>query len=747
MKRFLILGLLVPALVLATGFGRVPRTAAVPDTAQVEPGGSVLIDVLANDGEVLGPDLTLVAIRSVTEGQAVIEDNQVRYTAPAQPSADSTRFAYSVQRADGQLAIGTVTVTFVTPSITLSGFIAGVQADCTVQAHVGGSVVTGACAGEPGRFSVAVPTAEADALVRIQAQVTRVQDGQADRMFSLLGRLGDLQAAAGEDQSLDETQWPALTVNNYTTAHHAVLAVANDGQAVSSVGDFRRLHGAADEWDVHVRASLLHGLSAGVVGALSPYPDHYAAIADSAHARALESAANQGQFPGYTAVWASDAMAMQPGGVVAWPEPAPGDVLVGRLGANPGTINVRRIGGFVLDIGSDGFAGLYRPLPNPEPELTVALDEAGSIVFSNVVPPVSLSTFTLDCDDGTPRMFTARFREVALSLRRMVAPSPDLQDLALLRAFAFVDNLEEVPEGCGSPSLADRDFVQTVQLVGPAVAEGFVDGAPQGRWSVTLADAAFESQDTVNAKRAGIVDFDLNTVELAGYLPTLDWSMDAGGRVVLSLMREEGGPVTVRLSRLDGDGRGGESLVSEATNLDGVSSAGTFLAMRQSAPDLFVDAPELIEGDWLSGFDIHEAGRALDDGSRFYLRFGLAPGFGERLSILADGTRLPSPFGYAIEDGVLVMRTYVSGGFSYPECPEGSGDACYLFQLRTWQPALVDVDGGENPRLYVLEHIEFFNPDGSLIVRSVRNNFYEPALVPEPDDLQAQPLPVRSLRR
>lgn len=79
--------------------------------------------------------------------------------------------------------------------------------------------------------------------------------------------------------------------------------------------------------------------------------------------------------------------------------------------------------------------------------------------------------------------------------------------------------------------------------------------------------------------------------------------------------------------------------------------------------------------------------------------------------------------------------------------PPGSEGLCYLFQQRTWQPLLADVEGGDSPRLYVLEELALFNANGSVATRSVRNNFYEPALVPEPDDLQAQPLPVRSLRR
>lgn len=747
MKRFLILGLLVPALVLATGFGRVPRTAAVPDTAQVEPGGSVLIDVLANDGEVLGPDLTLVAIRNVTEGQAVIEDNQVRYTAPAQPSANSTRFAYSVQRADGQLAIGTVTVTFVTPSITLSGFIAGVQAGCSVQVHVGGSVVTGACAGEPGRFSVEVPTAEADALVRIQAQVTRAQDDQADRMFSLLGRLGDLQAAAGEDQSLDETQWPALTVNNYTTAHHAVLAVANDGQAVSSVGDFRRLHGAADEVDVHVRASFLHGLSEGLVGAQGAYADHYAAIADTAHVRALQQATDQGQFPDFSLVMGADDMAVQPGGIVAWPELSEGQYLVGRVGANPGTINIRYLSGFVFDVGPGNTAGLHRPFPNAQPDLPWGIDTTGRITFGSGGALTTFTAVTLSCVDGIPRPFIIRFDEIAFALLRVVAPSPDLSDLALLRTKALVANRDEVPPGCDSPSLMDRDIIWPIHVIPDGLAEGFVDSAPQGRWSLTLPDRFFENQDASNAKRAGVVDFDTNTVDLDGFMPSLDWSQDAQGRVVLWMQRETAGPVAVRLTRLDGDGRGGESVATEVFNDTGTAVGIASLAVPVQTPELFAQSPEILEGDWLSGLDIHSEGRARSDGSSFYHRFGLAPGVGERLTILANGIRQQSPFSYAIEDGVLEMRTYTFGGFSYPECPPGSDGLCYLLQRRTWQPLLADGDGGESPRVYVLERIEFFDSNGSQTLLSVRNNFYEPALVPEPDDLQAQPLPVRSLRR
>jgi len=107
-----------------------PQTG--PDSASVKFGQSVLINVLANDNG--GPNeidtVTLVAggvSAPSPDGTAVIEGNQIRYTAPAAPtpicSNSTATFTYLVQDGSGLQASGTVTVNRTcpgTPTLKLS---------------------------------------------------------------------------------------------------------------------------------------------------------------------------------------------------------------------------------------------------------------------------------------------------------------------------------------------------------------------------------------------------------------------------------------------------------------------------------------------------------------------------------------------------------------------------------------------------------------------------------------------------
>lgn len=92
---------------------------AVPDTATVELGQSVLIDVLANDTDPDDDTLSFLFVSNGQHGTAVIESGQIRYTSGGTATAGGTDiFSYAIDDGFGGQAETTVTVTFTAPPDT-----------------------------------------------------------------------------------------------------------------------------------------------------------------------------------------------------------------------------------------------------------------------------------------------------------------------------------------------------------------------------------------------------------------------------------------------------------------------------------------------------------------------------------------------------------------------------------------------------------------------------------------------------
>lgn len=98
--------------VVTVGAGNAPPVAR-PDTATVPEGGSVLINVLANDSDPEGSALTLTGVSTPTHGTAVLENGRVRYTPEAGFDGPDS-FTYTVCDTSNVCATTTVLVA-VTP--------------------------------------------------------------------------------------------------------------------------------------------------------------------------------------------------------------------------------------------------------------------------------------------------------------------------------------------------------------------------------------------------------------------------------------------------------------------------------------------------------------------------------------------------------------------------------------------------------------------------------------------------------
>ena len=81
----------------------------MPDTAEVNQGDSVTIDVLANDIDGPGLGLTIVSVEGSGNGSVEIVDGQLVYT-PNFGFFGTENLIYTIADADGTEASGTVTI-------------------------------------------------------------------------------------------------------------------------------------------------------------------------------------------------------------------------------------------------------------------------------------------------------------------------------------------------------------------------------------------------------------------------------------------------------------------------------------------------------------------------------------------------------------------------------------------------------------------------------------------------------------
>jgi len=125
--------------------------SAVGDSAVVQPSGSVLIDVIANDTDANSDILSLLSIGTVSAGTAVIESGKIRYTAGANPG--TVAIPYTVVDELGVSSSGTATVTINAPptNVTLS---ASIVTENVAGASIGSLTVTDPDAGDTHTLTV-----------------------------------------------------------------------------------------------------------------------------------------------------------------------------------------------------------------------------------------------------------------------------------------------------------------------------------------------------------------------------------------------------------------------------------------------------------------------------------------------------------------------------------------------------------------------------------------------------------------
>ncbi len=199
-----------------------PALQARDDSATVDDGAALLLDVLAND---LGDGLVLAGVQAPGLGSAALENGRIRYT-PRAGALGQDRFTYQVRDGQGVMQQATVSLTL-RRGLTLEGqVLLGGQAqarrsvDVLADEQPLGSAQTDA----QGAYRLQLWFTEAGQLdrllrLRLKEDATRPRD----RAEVYLGGGGTLLGLAGSARRLDAARLSALQIDDTAIGEAALL--------------------------------------------------------------------------------------------------------------------------------------------------------------------------------------------------------------------------------------------------------------------------------------------------------------------------------------------------------------------------------------------------------------------------------------------------------------------------------------------------------------------------------------------
>ncbi len=172
---------------------------------------------------------------SQTGGPGVTLDDgrngMATFTAPSVQAATELEFELTVTDDGGKRASDDVTVT-IAPVIAMVGRVYdGPLAGATVTMTVGDRTYV-ATADANGNYELNVGSVDPQAFVTITATGGEGQENV--ELMSIAGSFGALQAAAGEDGVLDDSEGNSVNVTNLSTAKAVLMIEANDGEPIDS---------------------------------------------------------------------------------------------------------------------------------------------------------------------------------------------------------------------------------------------------------------------------------------------------------------------------------------------------------------------------------------------------------------------------------------------------------------------------------------------------------------------------------
>ena len=704
---------------------------AAPDHATTAGGQPVLVDVIANDGDV-GATRRLVTVLPAGHGRTRVENGRVQYT-PDAGFVGSDQFQYLVQAPKSPPRLGTVTVEVAGGGVILA--LRGRVTDepvpgATVTVSVGGVDFT-AIADENGVYTIDIAALDGDAFVSIHATGTSPSGARVD-FFSLVGAIARLDDEAGGDGLLTMDENGQVDATHLSTAQYVLLAEANGGTPPGTDGALQQLVQNIDIDELVEIAAVIKL----VVDLGQPLPDGVDSVFDivsdpDAYAMFVD-ALPEGDLQDAIALVAADSTDIA--GFA--PAPMPTGYAAIFPGA-PGTLRVGIGGQFLLELdGVDGTATSgtgtiidWRFRDDPGVTWTLAGDQLQ--VRYDQTDTISSSTFTPACSWDFTQVLTG------FDVTRLQDGSA--VDYLHVASVGTVDTTDHDPDAPCAPADGPIDDPGFTML-------GFENGAGERPYDPAESlgtmmlshyrPELFPNSPNATPWGAALFDFGTSTVSIDGVDPAFAWSV-TGGRLHVALTDPVNGVRAHEYRRYQSDGRKGEGVMAIATDALGRRAAAYNLAVRVDG-SLPAFTLAMLPGRWRSGFDISQFPGDTTVFPGFFLRLhddAARTGVFESVGIDAGGNAVTSlfpPMTWGVADsadagpGAMEALSYEDITGFVPFCDVATVEYCFMWRRRTWTPLAIDGN-----RVYVLERLNYWVGAGVELV-SARPNFYEQGPIPPP---------------
>ena len=696
--------------------GGIDRHAPVDDAALAARGGSVTIDVLANDPGVTAATVLRVQ-RQPDHGTATVSARKLVYTpAPGFTGRDSLSYTIKTGRSfglatvnvdvvDGLAISGRVTATGPAPTAATRSRARALPAKgaaVTVVAHVGDQSFH-AQADADGRYRIDLIGHPGD-MVRLESSASNVA------LASIVGSYGRLLGEAGADGLLVREENNQVQLTPVSAGLAYLVQLANGGEPVADEAQLEAARSAIDTDVLLQMAAAVRLVADGDYPLPAGVPDTMSLISDTDAYRGFVDAV-LADDPG--AIDAAIAATLADPEVVV---PATADDLLGTrtllASSAPGTVRVGLIEGEQLVLEPGGVGHFVDTVPTVDTGLTWVFDGTATRISFDT-PRVTEWTYYMG---ETPFRAVNTFSGLDVTLvLEAEGNGPELLGVSRHAVTSF-------PDEPGRPDDVSAGSWTQLAYTGQAGTPFTAGEFPSVR--------ALPIHRDGNATDGGVErgqGYALHRFDAGGSGLVLDdgqaftWSLPGDGSLQLDYDDGE----SSRVRRLRDDGRKGEGVMA-LFELPGGAWKGQAALSAVRDGSLVFDASSLVN-PWRSGFDVSQTAYDFAGFDGFYLVLD-AGGTGSVVTVYDGGTGT-SPLAWSIEDGTMVARRYRDYWGMPPTCQVGI-DGCHVWQERRWVPLSRD-----GQRIYVHEELwmdrDAWGPAG-LVLESQRPNFY---------DVEAPPLP------
>jgi hypothetical protein len=673
---------------------------------------SVLVDVLANDGE-LGPGLRILKVFKPAHGSVSVESGRIRYT-PSPGFSGSDSFKYMAQAEKSQPGQATVNVE-VGP-----GGVAMQLRGQVVDSPIPGAVVTVSVGGfdfrtvadANGNYVLDIAALQGDAFVTLTA-TGESASGVPIKFYSLVGEIVRLNAASGTDGVLTRDEFNQLNVTNLSTAQYSLLASANGGSPPDSDEELLPLAQNIDLDKLVELAAIIKLVVDGGVPLPAGSTDLLDLISDPAAVADFKADLAPGQLD-----VAIDAVSEDPNVVPDFrPGAIPGAYTLISASA-PGTIRVGVSGSGVLlsfnnTGGSSGTGDSICDLSCG----AFAWNLVGGDIKGTITAPYTYHYQAPGTGACNVVLYDVADTFTGFGLHRLQdGAGMDFIEVSFTYDLDYTD--PNPGDGCVPP--ADGPVTDATRFLAFEAGSGelpFAAGESFGRMALN-----FFTPDGLR-RAAAIFDFDTHQVAIPETLPTFTHSV-VNGRLQIGLTDATTGRVAnYEYRRYQMDGSRGEGMLMLTTLADG-SQRSEYNMSSRVQPGYAFDLATM-PGNWRSGFDASQFQGNPTINPGFFVQLNDDAGrSGNQHSVELNGTTsISGNFSWNVGPSGMVASYWKQPGVpgTLAACPVGSLN-CFEIRRRTWEPL-----GRDGNRIYVLENIMIHTGPGQPWVPNPtgqRTNFY-----------------------